>query len=49
MGLSYFQGAHTTEWNLLMAGNVMSMLPMLILFMAAQRYFVRGGSTGLKG
>ena len=33
-----------------MAGNVMSMIPMLVLFLVAQRYFVRGiATTGLKG
>ena len=33
-----------------MAGNVMSMIPMLSLFLAAQRCFVRGIATqGLKG
>ena len=46
----YRSGSHATDTNLLMAGNVMSMLPMLILFIAAQRYFVRGIATqGLKG
>ncbi len=50
LGLTQFQGAHQTEWNLLMAGNVMSMIPMLVLFFAAQRFFVRGiATTGLKG
>ena len=50
LGLMSFQGSHATDTNLLMAGNVMSMLPMLILFIAAQRYFVRGIATqGLKG
>ena len=50
LGLMNFQGSHATDTNLLMAGNVMSMLPMLILFIAAQRYFVRGIATqGLKG
>ena len=34
LGLQAFQGAHLTEWNLLMAGNVMSMIPMLVLFLA---------------
>ena len=37
LGLANFQGAHATDWNLLMAGNVMAMLPMLILFLVAQR------------
>jgi multiple sugar transport system permease protein len=33
-----------------MAGNVMSMLPMLLLFLLAQRWFIRGiATTGLKG
>jgi multiple sugar transport system permease protein len=50
LGLMSFQGSHATDTNLLMAGNVMSMLPMLILFIAAQRNFVRGIATqGLKG
>lgn len=50
LGLTYFQGAHSTQWPLLMAGNVMSLLPMLLVFFAAQRYFVRSvAATGLKG
>jgi multiple sugar transport system permease protein len=33
-----------------MAGNVMSMIPMLLLFLLAQRWFIRGiATTGLKG
>ncbi|HEY3733651.1 MAG TPA: carbohydrate ABC transporter permease [Streptosporangiaceae bacterium] len=50
LGLATFQGAHSTEWPLLMAGNVMSLIPMLIIFFAAQRYFVRSvAATGLAG
>jgi multiple sugar transport system permease protein len=50
LGLATFQGAHTTNTNLLMAANVMSMVPVLLLFFFAQRYFVRGiATTGLKG
>jgi multiple sugar transport system permease protein len=50
VGLTQFQGAHQTNTNLLMAANVMSMVPVLALFFAAQRYFVRGIATsGLKG
>jgi multiple sugar transport system permease protein len=50
LGLATFQGAHQTNTNLLMAANVMSMLPVLLLFFVAQRYFVRGiATTGLKG
>lgn len=50
LGLSYFQGAHRVKWPLLMAANVMSLLPMLLVFIGAQRYFVQSvASTGLKG
>ena len=50
LGLATFQGAHATEWTLLMAANVMSLAPMLLIFFAAQRYFVRSiAATGLAG
>jgi multiple sugar transport system permease protein len=50
LGLATFQGAHATEWTLLMAGNVMSLAPMLLVFLLAQRYFVRSvAATGLTG
>jgi multiple sugar transport system permease protein len=49
LGLTTFQGAHQTNTALLMAANVMSMLPILLLFFFAQRWFVRGVATsGLK-
>jgi multiple sugar transport system permease protein len=50
LGLSYFQGAHRVRWPLLMAANVMSLLPMLLVFIGAQKYFVQSvASTGIKG
>jgi len=50
LGLATFQGAHATEWTLLMAANVMSLVPMLVIFFAAQRYFIRSvAATGLAG
>jgi multiple sugar transport system permease protein len=50
LGLATFQGAHSTEWPLLMAGNVMSLVPMLAVFFIAQRYFIRSvAATGLAG
>jgi multiple sugar transport system permease protein len=50
LGLAMFQSAHSTEWTLLMAGNVMSLIPMLIIFFGAQRYFIRSvAATGLAG
>ena len=50
LGLATFQGGHSTEWTLLMAGNVMSLAPMLLIFFVAQRYFIRSiAATGLAG
>jgi multiple sugar transport system permease protein len=50
LGLATFQGAHQTNTHLLMAANVMSVLPVLLLFVLAQRFFIRGIATsGLKG
>jgi multiple sugar transport system permease protein len=50
LGLTTFQGAHSTNTHLLMAANVMSVLPVLCLFVFAQRFFIRGIATsGLKG
>ncbi len=50
LGLAMFQSAHSTEWTLLMAGNVMSLTPMMIIFFVAQRYFIRSvAATGLAG
>ena len=50
LGLTTFEGTHQTSTNLLMAANVMSMLPVLLLFFLAQKYFIRGIATsGLKG
>jgi multiple sugar transport system permease protein len=50
LGLATFQGAHQSNTNLLMAANVMAVLPVLLLFFLAQRYFIRGiATTGLKG
>jgi multiple sugar transport system permease protein len=49
LGLSTLQGAHQTQWNLLMAGTVMSQIPMLAVFLLAQRWFIRSiAFTGIK-
>ena len=50
LGLTTFQGAHQSNTHLLMAATMMSMLPLLLLFFVAQRWFIRGiATTGLKG
>lgn len=42
IGLAHFQGPYLTEWHLLMAASVIVMVPVLIVFIVGQRYFVRG-------
>ena len=50
LGLTNFQGARRTDWSLLMAGNVVATLPLMLLFLLAQRQFVATmASAGLKG
>lgn len=49
-GLSFLQGQHGSDWPLVMAGATVSVVPVLIVFFAAQRAFVEGIATsGLKG
>jgi len=49
-GLATFMGTHVIEHNILMAGSVLSILPIFIAYCFAQKYFVQGiAMTGLKG
>jgi multiple sugar transport system permease protein len=49
LGLSSFQGAHQTQWSLLMAATLMSQLPVIVMFLLGQRFFVRSiASSGIK-
>jgi multiple sugar transport system permease protein len=50
LGLRDFQSAHFIAWGPLMAASVMFMLPVIALFLVAQRTFVQGiALTGIKG
>jgi multiple sugar transport system permease protein len=49
LGLATFQSAHYTNWPVLMAGTLLSQLPVLLLFVAGQRFFVSSiANTGIK-
>ena len=49
-GLALFQGQYVGKWPLMMAGALVSVLPMIVLFILAQRHFVRGiAMSGIKG
>jgi multiple sugar transport system permease protein len=52
LGMAAFQAmaAIKTPWHLIMAAAVMSVLPLLVMFILGQKYYVRGiVTTGLKG
>jgi ABC-type glycerol-3-phosphate transport system permease component len=42
MGLRTYQALNDNKWELLMAGSVVVMIPLLVLFLVGQRYFVKG-------
>jgi len=42
IGLRYFVGQHATNYTQLMAGSMMAVIPVLLLFIFNQRYFVEG-------
>lgn len=49
LGLALFVVRNRSVWDLIMAGSVVATLPVLIIFLVFQRYFIRGISlTGLK-
>ncbi len=50
LGLRSFIGQYSSEYGLIMAGSVVTMIPVIAVFLALQKYFVEGvASTGLKG
>ncbi len=50
LGLFAFKAQRTTDWSLLMAGSTLTTLPLIIIFMFTQRYFLQGVKmSGLKG
>jgi multiple sugar transport system permease protein len=50
IALTTFQSEYTAQWDMLLAGSVITILPLLIVYIFAQRYIVEGiSTTGLKG
>ncbi|AXK47275.1 carbohydrate ABC transporter permease [Brachybacterium saurashtrense] len=49
VGIASFRQEATTDWHLLMAGTTMAAVPMIVLFLVFQRYFVQGfAASGIK-
>jgi multiple sugar transport system permease protein len=50
LGLASMQGMYGTDWPVLMASTVLSIAPLVIIFLLAQDFFIRGVTlSGLKG
>ncbi|EMS99548.1 sugar ABC transporter ATP-binding protein [Agrobacterium sp. TS43] len=50
IGLRMFISQYSAEYGLIMAASVVALVPVLVVFLALQRFFVEGvASTGLKG
>lgn len=49
LALASLQGQFTTQWDVMMAGSVISILPMLAIYIFAQKYVIQGvAGSGLK-
>lgn len=46
IGIELLMGQHAFEWNQMMAMSVLGSLPLLILYLIAQRYFLAGMTAG---
>lgn len=50
LGLQVFISEFTTDWHYMMAASTVAVIPMIVIFFFAQRYFIEGISfNGLKG
>lgn len=50
LGLRMFIQQYSTDYHLIMAASLVSLVPVILLFLLFQRFFVEGiGTTGIKG
>jgi multiple sugar transport system permease protein len=50
VGLQLLNSQHGTDWTVLMAGDVIALIPVVIVYLAAQKHFVQGITlSGIKG
>lgn len=46
VGIQLLMGEHTYEWNEMMAMSVLGSLPIVIIYLFAQKYFLAGLTSG---
>lgn len=50
IAIALFQRQHLTEWGQVFAASLVALVPVMVVFIVFQRYFIRGiATTGLKG
>jgi multiple sugar transport system permease protein len=50
LGLFAFRAQRTSEWGLIMMGSILTTIPLILVFLFTQRYFLQGvRMTGIKG
>jgi len=50
IAIALFQSQHLTEWGQVFAASIVAVIPVVLVFVIFQRYFIRGiSTTGLKG
>ena len=50
VGIAAFHGVHLSDWGLVFAASLIAVVPVIALFVALQKYFVKGITTGaIKG
>jgi multiple sugar transport system permease protein len=50
LGLSFLRGRFNVEWNLIMAGSILGVVPCVVMFFFAQKHLIGGiANVGLKG
>ena len=50
LALAFYKDEYIIEWNLLMAATAVTIIPLVIVFFAVQKYFIEGiVTTGIKG
>jgi multiple sugar transport system permease protein len=50
VGLQLLNSQHGTDWTTLMAGDVIALTPVVVVYLLAQKYFIEGITlTGVKG
>jgi multiple sugar transport system permease protein len=46
IAIANFQGQHASDWGLVFAASLIAVIPVLIIYVSLQRYFVQGLTAG---